>query len=130
MLSKLYCNIIYLICSKGCFMKGIWKAYIDKEFFIKDVKIKKNKYKHLKKDKFKVMYDKNLLEDDDHFYNKQINPKDIKKLLWIELSRKKFLKKLASSKNRNNLRSWIKKGDFEQEIPTHYLSGSMERELH
>lgn len=111
-------------------MQGIWKASIDQEFFTKDIKIKKNKYKHLKKDKFKVMFCKKLLKDDDHFYNKQISPKDIKKLLWIELSRKKFLKKLASKKNRNKLKSWIKKGDFESLIPTHFLSGSMERELH
>ena len=131
-------------------MKGLWKTYLDDNVSIKKTNIKKTKYKHLKKDNFAVLFKKTFVSeplpnqnnhkkislklkksfDGKHFYGKQISTKDVNKLMWIATPRKKIFKKISSAKNRRILRDWLKKEEYESEIPTHYISKSIRRELH
>lgn len=134
-------------------MQGIWKSYLGKNRYYKDSKIKNNKYKHLKKDKFSYYnksYNKlsknakrNLTGDiwlksdivegqymivsNPHYYNKR-NYHTLKYYgMLIGNPLKKYYKKLSSSKNRNAIQRWIKASDWEKEVDTHMLSKSIER---
>jgi hypothetical protein len=55
-------------------MQGLWKANIPKNFYNKDYKIKKNKFKHFKKDKGKFFLKNETKLDNSHIYIEDTKP--------------------------------------------------------
>jgi len=133
-------------------MQGIWKSHLGKNSYYKDCKIKNNKYKHMKKDKFSyynksynklsknakkvltadVCLESNIAEgqyrvNNPHYYNKRLYITSKYYGMLINNPLKKYYKKLSSSKNRRAVKRWIKGSDWDKNVDTHKLSKSIER---